>query len=110
MCLPDELTRKRVSILHRYFSYVCDRTHPCQAEDLVALRTRFAMNAGVQKIPDQHKWLLKITMAFENMTATGNSQDREDRYHAGNAIYHDNRRAFDRQRPEDCMLSLQKMN
>ena len=49
MSVENPLTRKRVSILHRYFKQACDHTHPFQIDDLRKLRLRFATNAAVLK-------------------------------------------------------------
>ena len=49
MSHSQEIVRKRVSILHRYLSYVCDPTDTRTAEDLISLRQRFARAASVLK-------------------------------------------------------------
>lgn len=102
------LTQKRVSILRRYFSYVCDATHPYQPQDLKALRHRFATNAGVQKISTDEKWLLKITAALENMAPIESSDDRVSLYYAAQKTFKDNRASFMTLDPDTCFLSLER--
>ena len=102
----EEIVRKRVGILHRYFSYVCDRTNPFTTDDLKALRQRFAVNAGVQKQPDEHKWLLKLTSIFENMGSVNGPDERTALYRAVNRTFSDNATAFKMVNPDECFLSL----
>ena len=105
----ETLTRKRVSILHRYFSYVCDQTHPFQAQDLMALRARFAVNAGVQKVPDSHKWVLKITSLYENLSPVNTYSARRGMRDTVNSLYHDNGGMFRGENPDNCRLRLSRL-
>lgn len=102
----EEIVRKRVGILHRYFSYVCDRTNPFTTDDLKALRQRFAVNAGVQKQPDDHKWLLKLTSVFENMGSVNGPDERAALYKAVNRTFADNALAFKMVNPDESFLKL----
>ena len=105
----SEVTRKRVAILHRGFMKACDDTSPYQIEDLKKLRERFAVNAGVLKVPDKHKWLLKLTKVFENMTSMVTPRDRMAGFATVNAIYNDNEMSFRFVDPDSCQLGLQKI-
>ncbi len=104
------LTQKRVSILHRYFAYVCDPTHEFGADDLIALRHRFAVNAKVQKIPESHKWILKLTAAFENMTSLDTYSSRRRMRETINDLYNDNRAMFAQANPAEDRIKLYRIN
>ncbi|PZP56544.1 MAG: hypothetical protein DI586_03335 [Micavibrio aeruginosavorus] len=106
----SSLTRKRVSILNRHFSYVCDPTNHFGADDLIALRQRFAINAHVLKIPDDDKWEMKILEAFKAVLPSTTASQKTELYKFAKTMFEDNKADFLASNPDDCNLSVRRIS
>ncbi len=94
------IRQARVHILSKRLGRLCDDTDPYSSEQLIELRNRFAVNAAMLKVPNEHKWILKLTEFFDSVSCAVTPRQRESQYHTIRRTYNEDIEGFKGRNPD----------